>query len=68
MRVSIHCLGCAGKVKKVLSKMEGVTSVRIDLEEKRVTVEGRVSPAAVLESVSRVKRAEFWPSLDSPRG
>ena len=35
-------------------------SVRIDLDEKRVTVEGRVSAAAVLQRVSKVKRAELW--------
>ncbi|CAA3005266.1 protein SODIUM POTASSIUM ROOT DEFECTIVE 3-like [Olea europaea var. sylvestris] len=62
MRVSLHCQGCAGKVKKHLSKMEGVTSFSIDLESKRVTVRGHVSPSGVLESISKVKRAEFWPS------
>ncbi|KAL0384495.1 UNVERIFIED_CONTAM: protein SODIUM POTASSIUM ROOT defective [Sesamum radiatum] len=60
MRVSIHCQGCAGKVKKHLSKMEGVTSFSIDLESKRVTVRGHVSPSGVLESISKVKKAEFW--------
>lgn len=62
MRVSIHCQGCAGKVKKHLSKMEGVTSFSIDLESKRVTVMGHVSPMGVVESMSKVKRAELWPS------
>ncbi|GMP39073.1 hypothetical protein CsSME_00010053 [Camellia sinensis var. sinensis] len=61
MRVSLHCQGCAGKVKKHISKMEGVTSFSIDLESKRVTVMGHVSPVGVLESISKVKRAEFWP-------
>nr|KYP61130.1 hypothetical protein KK1_023554 [Cajanus cajan] len=60
MRVAIHCQGCAGKVKKHLSKMEGVTSFSIDVESKRVTVMGHISPVAVLESISKVKRAEFW--------
>ncbi|KAA8545586.1 hypothetical protein F0562_020370 [Nyssa sinensis] len=61
MRVSLHCQGCAGKLKKHLSKMEGVTSFSIELETKRVTVMGHVSPMGVLESISKVKRAEFWP-------
>ncbi|XP_042493972.1 protein SODIUM POTASSIUM ROOT DEFECTIVE 1-like [Macadamia integrifolia] len=60
MRVSLHCQGCAGKVKKHLSKMEGVTSFSIDLESKRVTVMGHISPVGVLESISKVKKAEFW--------
>ncbi|XVE66518.1 hypothetical protein DITRI_Ditri08aG0085700 [Diplodiscus trichospermus] len=61
MRVSLHCQGCAGKVKKHLSKMEGVTSFSIDLESKKVTLMGHVSPVGVLESISKVKKAEFWP-------
>lgn len=62
MRVAIHCQGCAGKVKKHISKMEGVTSFSIDVESKRVTVMGHVSPVEVLESISKVKKAEFWSS------
>ncbi|XP_049381895.1 uncharacterized protein LOC125846498 [Solanum stenotomum] len=61
MRVSLHCQGCAGKVKKHISKMEGVTSFSIELDSQRVTVMGHVSPVGVLESISKVKRAEFWP-------
>ncbi|KAF7803698.1 protein SODIUM POTASSIUM ROOT DEFECTIVE 1-like [Senna tora] len=60
MRVALHCQGCAGKVKKHLSKMEGVTSFSIDLESKRVTVMGHISPVGVVESISKVKRAELW--------
>ncbi|KAJ3677319.1 hypothetical protein LUZ60_003043 [Juncus effusus] len=59
LKVSIHCQGCAGKVRKHLSKMEGVTSFSIDVESKRVTVMGHVSPAGVLESMSKVKKAEL---------
>ncbi|KAK3123340.1 hypothetical protein QOZ80_8AG0628910 [Eleusine coracana subsp. coracana] len=59
MKVAIHCQGCAGKVRKHISKMEGVTSFSIDLESKKVTVTGHVSPAGVLESISKVKKAEL---------
>uniref|UniRef100_A0A0C9QVA6 TSA: Wollemia nobilis Ref_Wollemi_Transcript_6864_1379 transcribed RNA sequence n=1 Tax=Wollemia nobilis TaxID=56998 RepID=A0A0C9QVA6_9CONI len=62
LRVSLHCKGCAGKVDKHLKKMEGVTSFNIDLPKQKVTVVGNVTPVGVLESVSRVKYAEFWPS------
>ncbi|XP_022154425.1 protein SODIUM POTASSIUM ROOT DEFECTIVE 1-like [Momordica charantia] len=61
LRVALHCQGCASKVKRHLTKMEGVTSFSIDLEAKRVTVMGRISPHGVLESISKVKRAELWP-------
>lgn len=44
-----------------LSLILGVTSFSIDVETKRVTVMGHVSPVGVLESISKVKKAEFWP-------
>ncbi|GAA0186664.1 hypothetical protein LIER_33952 [Lithospermum erythrorhizon] len=47
LRVSIHCKGCEGKVRKHLSKMEGVTSCNIDLVSKKVTVVGNVTPLSV---------------------
>ncbi|PON66995.1 Heavy metal-associated domain containing protein [Parasponia andersonii] len=65
LRVSLHCKGCEGKVKKHLSKMEGVTSFSIDLASKKVTVIGDVTPLGVLASVSKVKNAQLWPSTTS---
>ncbi|CAO2203515.1 unnamed protein product [Urochloa humidicola] len=61
LRVSLHCKGCAGKVKKHISKMEGVTSFDIDIATKKVTVVGDVTPLGVLNSISKVKSAQFWP-------
>ncbi|KAG6415454.1 hypothetical protein SASPL_122865 [Salvia splendens] len=62
LRVSIHCKGCEGKLRKHISRLEGVTSFSIDLETKKVTVIGRVTPLGVLSSISKVKNAQFWPS------
>nr|GMD29376.1 protein SODIUM POTASSIUM ROOT DEFECTIVE 2-like [Ipomoea batatas] len=62
LRVAIHCKGCEGKVRKHLSKMEGVTSFSIDLDSKKVTVIGNVTPLGVLANISKVKNAQFWPS------
>ncbi|KAL4279604.1 hypothetical protein GQ457_18G025870 [Hibiscus cannabinus] len=62
LRVSMHCHGCARKVEKHVSKMDGVTSYKVDLENKRVVVIGDVIPFEVLESVSKVKNAELWTS------
>ncbi|KAK8477612.1 hypothetical protein V6N13_144543 [Hibiscus sabdariffa] len=62
LRVSIHCKGCEGKLRKHISKMEGVTSFSIDLQKKKVTVIGDVTPSSVLASVSRVKTAQLWPA------
>ncbi|KAK9141871.1 hypothetical protein Scep_008247 [Stephania cephalantha] len=60
LRVSMHCNGCARKVEKHISKMEGVTSFQVDLESKKVVVVGDIVPFEVLESVSKVKNAELW--------
>ncbi|KAL6974364.1 hypothetical protein U1Q18_028546 [Sarracenia purpurea var. burkii] len=60
LRVSMHCNGCARKVEKHISKMEGVTSYQVDLKTKMVVVIGDIVPVQVLESVSRVKTAELW--------
>ncbi|GMJ03060.1 HEAVY METAL ASSOCIATED PROTEIN 21, SODIUM POTASSIUM ROOT DEFECTIVE 2 [Hibiscus trionum] len=62
LRVSLHCKGCEGKVRKHLSRMEGVTSFSIDFPAKKVTVVGDVTPLGVLASVSKVKSAQFWTS------
>ncbi|XP_072955012.1 uncharacterized protein [Typha angustifolia] len=61
LRVSLHCKGCEGKVRKHISKMEGVRSFTIESETKKVTVVGDVTPSEVLNSVSKVKNAQFWP-------
>ncbi|CAI9776711.1 unnamed protein product [Fraxinus pennsylvanica] len=65
LRVSIHCKGCEGKLRKHISRMEGVTSFSIDLATKKVTVIGDLTPLGVLTSISKVKSAQFWPSPTS---
>ncbi|KAL0822942.1 hypothetical protein Bca101_046619 [Brassica carinata] len=63
LRVSLHCKGCAGKVKKHLSKLKGVTSFKMDFAAKKVTVTGDVTPLTVLSTISKVKNAQFWPEI-----
>ncbi|CAK9167220.1 unnamed protein product [Ilex paraguariensis] len=65
LRVSMHCNGCARKVEKHISKIEGVTSYQIDLETKMVVVIGDITPFEVLDSVSKVKNAELWTNPSS---
>ncbi|CAI0475045.1 unnamed protein product [Linum tenue] len=65
LRVSIHCKGCEGKVRKHISKMEGVTSFSIDLATKQVIVKGKVTPLGVLASISKVKTAQLWATSSS---
>ncbi|KAK6943714.1 Heavy metal-associated domain, HMA [Dillenia turbinata] len=64
LRVSLHCKGCEGKVRKHISRMQGVTSFNIDFAAKKVTVVGDVTPLGVLASISKVKNAQLWtPSM-----
>ncbi|KAF5748611.1 heavy metal transport/detoxification superfamily protein [Tripterygium wilfordii] len=64
LKVSMHCNGCARKVEKHISKLDGVTSYKVDLESKMVVVIGDIFPLEVLESVCKVmKNAQIW---DSP--
>ncbi|XP_045789963.1 protein SODIUM POTASSIUM ROOT DEFECTIVE 2 [Trifolium pratense] len=62
LRVSMHCHGCARKVEKHISKLEGVSSYKVDLETKMVVVMGDILPFEVLQSVSKVKNAQIWKS------
>lgn len=68
LRVSLHCKGCEGKVRKHLSRMQGVTSFNIDFAAKKVTVVGDVTPLSVMASISKVKTAQIWPEVASSIG
>ncbi|XP_010532834.1 PREDICTED: uncharacterized protein LOC104808751 [Tarenaya hassleriana] len=62
LRVSMHCYGCAKKVEKHISKLDGVTWYKVELESKKVVVKGNILPFEVLESVCKVKNAQLWSS------
>nr|CAD1833941.1 unnamed protein product [Ananas comosus var. bracteatus] len=53
LRVSMHCNGCARKVQKHISKMEGVTSFEVDLENKKVVVMGDITHLKFLRASQR---------------
>ncbi|KZV55287.1 copper transport protein CCH-like [Dorcoceras hygrometricum] len=61
----MSCQGCSGAVNRVLSKMEGVESFDINLEQQKVTVKGNVTPESVLQTVSKTgKAASFWEATE----
>ena len=57
----IVCGGCASSVKKALGTLPGVTEVRVDVPEKRVTVthDGQVTRPALVDTLIR---AGFQPA------
>ncbi|EOA28993.1 hypothetical protein CARUB_v10025244mg [Capsella rubella] len=67
LKVSLHCRGCEGKVRKHLSRMQGVTSFNIDFAAKKVTVTGDITPLEILDSISKVKNAQFWTTPSIPK-
>ncbi|KAM0928829.1 hypothetical protein ACQ4PT_002015 [Festuca glaucescens] len=66
LKVSMHCHGCARKVRKQISKLEGVASVKIELGIKTMTVVGNVTPVEVLEAVSKVIKYAHILDLAAP--
>ncbi|RDX95385.1 Heavy metal-associated isoprenylated plant protein 33, partial [Mucuna pruriens] len=61
LKVNIHCDGCEQKVKKLLQKIDGVYSVKVDADEGTVVVTGDVDPAKVVKKLKRAgKHAEIW--------
>ena len=50
---NMKCSGCSANVEKALTDIDGVESVRIDLEAKTVSVEGDINAASIADIISR---------------
>ncbi|KAG2653076.1 hypothetical protein PVAP13_1NG425900 [Panicum virgatum] len=62
MNVHMDCDGCEKRVRKAMSRLQGVSSVEIDRDRQKVTVTGHVDRREVLRAARRTGRAaEFWP-------
>ncbi|KAE8704908.1 Heavy metal-associated isoprenylated plant protein 26 [Hibiscus syriacus] len=62
LKVRMDCDGCELKVKKALSSMSGVKSLKINRKQQKVTVTGYVEANKVLKKAkSTGKKAEIWP-------
>ncbi|KAJ4979129.1 hypothetical protein NE237_009909 [Protea cynaroides] len=62
LHVHMDCEGCARRIRKAISKLEGVDSLEIDMDKQKVTVSGYVEQGRVLKVVRRTgRKAEFWP-------
>nr|AAO22700.1 putative copper chaperone (CCH) protein [Arabidopsis thaliana] len=67
LKVSIHCEGCKRKVKKILTSIEGVFKVDIDVKQHKVTVIGIISPEILLKKLNKAgKNAEQLPEIPDP--
>lgn len=62
LKVSIHCVGCKRKVKRVLQSIEGVYTIDIDSKQHKVTVVGNVEVDTLIKKLVKTgKHAEKWP-------
>ncbi|XP_055961282.1 putative pentatricopeptide repeat-containing protein At3g11460, mitochondrial [Mercurialis annua] len=64
VELSVHmdCQGCEKRIRRAISKMQGVDSLEIDMDKQKVTVTGYVEQRKVLKVVRRTgRKAEFWP-------
>ncbi|WOL00728.1 hypothetical protein Cni_G09441 [Canna indica] len=58
----MDCSGCESKIRKTLSKLNGVDNVEIDMARQKVTVTGWVEQKKVLKAVRKTgRRAVLWP-------
>lgn len=61
--VPLCCESCVEKVRKSLSKDEGIEAVDVDMSKSKVIVTGYLNPERVLRRIRRVKKsATFWDS------
>lgn len=67
LKVSIHCVGCKRKVKKILQNIDGVYTIAIDSQQQKVTVTGNIDAETLIKKLVKTgKHAEKWP--ENPAG
>ncbi|KAJ3706876.1 hypothetical protein LUZ61_010581 [Rhynchospora tenuis] len=62
LNVHMDCDGCQKRIRKAITKLDGVNDVEIDMDKQKVTVTGYVDQKKVLRAVRRTgRKAEYWP-------
>ncbi|KAK6943864.1 Heavy metal-associated domain, HMA [Dillenia turbinata] len=51
-KIDLHCEGCAKKVKRYVSKLDGVGDVKVDCSASKLTVTGNMDPEKLREKVA----------------
>ncbi|KAH9602586.1 hypothetical protein KSS87_017649 [Heliosperma pusillum] len=58
LKTRVHCEGCAQKIKKIVSKCEGVQDVNVDLQKDLITAKGTMNMKDLLPYLNvKLKRA-----------
>ncbi|KAI3471274.1 hypothetical protein Pfo_027937 [Paulownia fortunei] len=68
--VDLHCVGCAKKIQRSISKIRGVEGVVIDMAKNEVTIKGVVEPRAVCNRIMKKtkRRAKVLSPLPEAEG
>ncbi|KAJ1271768.1 hypothetical protein BS78_06G151100 [Paspalum vaginatum] len=61
LKVYMHCDACERRVRRAISKVEGVETIEVDREENKVTVTGGFEPEKVVKKIKKTtgKKAEI---------
>ncbi|MBS2599969.1 heavy-metal-associated domain-containing protein, partial [Salmonella enterica subsp. enterica serovar Typhimurium] len=51
IKVAFHCLGCIGKIQKIVTKTKGVQEMTLDKQKETVTVKGTMNVKALTEAL-----------------
>ncbi|XP_015164259.1 copper transport protein CCH [Solanum tuberosum] len=62
--IDLHCIGCAKKIERTISKIRGVDRVMIGMEQNQVTISGVIEPQAVCARI--VKKTKRTAKVFSP--
>ncbi|KAK9448955.1 superoxide dismutase [Limtongia smithiae] len=54
--VPLHCQECVDDVNSALGKLDGISSVNIDLKKELVQVEGSVAPSTIVKAIQQTGR------------
>ncbi|WVZ86298.1 hypothetical protein U9M48_033103 [Paspalum notatum var. saurae] len=61
LKIYMHCDACERRVRRAISKVEGVETIEVDREENKVTVTGGFEPEKVVKKIKKKtgKKAEI---------
>ncbi|CAN4085607.1 unnamed protein product [Withania somnifera] len=51
--VDLHCIGCAKKIERSISKIRGVEGVAINMAQNHLTIKGVIEPQAVCDRITK---------------
>ncbi|KAL8230827.1 hypothetical protein R6Q57_000605 [Mikania cordata] len=57
LSVDLHCLKCRKKVMMLISSIEGIDSIVLDLSKNTATITGEADPASIIRKVRKCRKS-----------